>query len=64
MKLRFKLDGTKITRAKACELAGKERLERMIKESRETMKEDPLIENDYWLGAGVGMLTIEMDPWA
>lgn len=64
MKLRFKLDGKKVTREKVREIIGEERLDRMIKESRETMKEDPLIENDYWLGAGVGMLTIEMDPWA
>ena len=64
MKLRFKLDGKKVTRAKIKALVGEERLNKMISESKEAMREDPLIENDFWLGVGAGMLTIEMDPWA
>lgn len=62
MKMRFKLDGKKITRAKVKELIGEERLKNLIEETKETMREDPLIENDFWIGNG--MLTIDADPWA
>ncbi len=62
MALRFKLDGKKTTRAKVKALVGEERLKKMISEAKEAMREDPLIENDFWIGSG--MLTIEMDPWA
>ena len=63
MKLKFTVNGKKTSRKAVKELIGEERLNNMIKESKETMKEDPLIENDYWLGTGIGMLTIQMDPW-
>ena len=62
MKLLFKIDGKKTSRKAVKELVGEDRLNRMIKESKETMEQDPLIENDYWIGNG--MLTIQMDPWA
>ena len=62
MKMRFKLDGKKITRAKVKELIGEERLKNLIEETKETMREDPLIENDFWIGNG--MHTIDADPWA
>ena len=54
--MRFELDGKRISRKRAEELVGKERLAEMVKEAKETMKEDPYIENDWWIG--VGLLTI------
>lgn len=61
MKMRFSFNGEKTTRKAIKELVGEERLNRMIKEAKESMKEDPLIESDFWIGNG--MLTIELDPW-
>lgn len=63
MKMRFSINGQKVTRAAVKNLVGEKRLKEMIQEVKETMKEDPLIECDFWLG-GTGMLTIEADPWA
>ena len=64
MKMKFSIDGKKTTRKAVKAIIGEERLNEMIRISKETMKEDPLIENDFWLGTGTGMLTIELDPWS
>ena len=63
MKFKFFINGQKVTRAAVKNLVGEKRFEEIISEAKETMKEDPLIECDFWLG-GTGMLTVEADPWA
>ena len=57
MKTKFYLDGKKTTRKAVKELVGEERLKRMLKEAKETFREDPLVQNDFFLGKQ--MLTIE-----
>jgi len=58
MKTRFYLDGKKTTRKAVKELVGEDRLRRMTEEAKETFFEDPLVQNDFFLGRD-GMLTIE-----
>lgn len=58
MKTRFYLDGKKTTRKTVKELVGEDRLRRMTEEAKETFFEDPLVQNDFFLGRD-GMLTIE-----
>ena len=57
MTTKFYLDGEKITRKAVKELIGEERLKRIIEEAKETFLEDPLIQNDFFIGRG--MLTVE-----
>ena len=57
MTTKLYLDGKKTTRKTVKELIGEERLSRMLKEAKETFMEDPLIQNDFFLGRQ--MLTIE-----
>lgn len=57
MKTKFYLDGKKATRKAVKELVGEERLKRMLKEAKETFRDDPLVQNDFFLGKQ--MLTIE-----
>ena len=56
--MKFYLDGKRVTRKAVKEMVGDERLKRMINEAKETYKEDPMIQNDWWIG--YGMLTIEI----
>lgn len=58
MKTKFYLDGKKITKKALQERIGEERLKRLIQEAKETFLEDPLTQNDFYLGRD-GMLTIE-----
>lgn len=58
MRTKFYLDGKKITKKALQERIGEERLKRLVQESKETLLEDPLIQNDFYLGRE-GMLTIE-----
>lgn len=58
MRTKFYLDGKKITKKELQERIGEERLKRLVQEAKETFLEDPLIENDFYLGSE-GMLTIE-----
>lgn len=58
MRTKFYLDGKKITKKALQERIGEERLKRMLQEAKETFLEDPLIQNDFYLGRE-GMLTIE-----
>ena len=60
MKTNFYLDGKKTTKKKLVELIGQKRLDRMVEESEETFMEDPMIQNDFFLGS-LGMLTIEFE---
>mgnify|MGYP007070268209 CR=1 FL=1 len=57
MTTKFYLDGKKTTRKAVKELVGEERLKRMLTEAKEVFMEDPLIQNDFFLGRQ--MLTIE-----
>ena len=57
MKTTFYLDGKKTTRKAVKELLGEERLKRIIEEAKKTYLEDPLVQNDFFIGSG--MLTIE-----
>ena len=58
MRTKFYLDGKKLTKKALQERIGDERLKRMLQEAKETFMEDPLIQNDFYLGRE-GMLTIE-----
>ena len=58
MRTKFYMDGKKITKKALQERIGEERLKRMMQEAKETFLEDPLIQNDFYLGRE-GMLTIE-----
>ena len=57
MRTNFYLNGKKITRKAVKELVGEERLKEMLAEAKETFLEDPLTQNDFFIGNG--MLTIE-----
>ena len=57
MKTTFYLDGKKTTRKAVKELLGEERLNRILEEAKKTYLEDPLVQNDFFIGSG--MLTIE-----
>ena len=59
MKTRFYLNGKKTTRKAIKEQVGEERLGRILKEAKETLMEDPLIQNDFFIGSG--MLTIAFE---
>ena len=58
MRTKFYLNGKKITKKALQERIGEERLKRLVQEAKDTFLEDPLIENDFFLGRE-GMLTIE-----
>ena len=57
MTIKFYLDGKKTTRKAVKELIGEERLNRILKEAKETFMDDPLVQNDFFLGRQ--MLTIK-----
>ncbi|MBR2258188.1 MAG: hypothetical protein IJ899_12830 [Blautia sp.] len=57
MKTSFYLDGKKTTQKAMKELLGEERLKDILGQAKETFFEDPLIENDFYIGGGK-MLTI------
>ena len=57
MRTNFYLNGKKITRKAVKELVGEERLKEMLAEAKEPFLEDPLTQNDFFIGNG--MLTIE-----
>lgn len=58
MRTKFYLNGKKITKKVLQERIGEERLKKLVQEAKETFLEDPLIQNDFYLGRE-GMLTIE-----
>ena len=59
MRTKFYLDGKKITKKALQERIGEERLKKLVQEAKVTFLEDPLIQNDFYLGRE-GMLTIEL----
>lgn len=59
MKTKFYLNGKKTTRKAIKEQLGEERLARMLKEAEAAFREDPLIQNDFFIGNG--MLTIAFE---
>ena len=58
MKTTIYLNGKKTTRKAINERIGEERLKKLVTDAKETFMEDPLIQNDFFLGKD-GMLTIE-----
>ena len=58
MRAKFYLNGKKITKKALQERIGEERLKRLVREAKETFMDDPLVQNDFFLGSE-GMLTIE-----
>ena len=60
MKTKFYLNNKKITKKALQEMLSKEIIDRMIKESKEMFREDPLIENGYFLGS-IGNLVIKFE---
>lgn len=58
MRTKFYLNEKKITKKALQERIGEERMKRLIQEAKETFVEDPLVQNDFFLGSE-GMLTIE-----
>lgn len=59
MKTRFYLDGKKITKKAVKEMLGEERFNRILNEAKEVFREDPLVQNDFFIGNG--MLSIEFE---
>ena len=57
MRTTFYLDGKKITQKALKEQIGEERFKKILKEAKETFREDPLIQNDFFTGKG--MVTVE-----
>jgi len=51
------LDGKKISKKAACEMFGKEDMDKRIRDARAAFSEDPNEESSWWMGNG--MLTIE-----
>lgn len=51
------LDGKKISKKAACEMFGKEDMDKRIREAKEVFFEDPNEECSWWMG--IGMLTIK-----
>ena len=51
------LDGKKISKKAACEMFGKEDMDKRIRDAREAFSEDPNKESSWWMGNGI--LTIE-----
>ncbi len=59
MKTKFYLNGKKTTRKAIKEMLDEERLTRILKEAKEDFREDPLIQNNFFIGNGI--LTIEFE---
>lgn len=59
MKTTLYLDGKRVSRKKVVLLIGEERVKRILKNAEEAFIEDPLIQNDFFLGA-YGMLTVKI----
>ena len=59
MKTKFYLNGKKTTRKAIKEQVGEERLARMLKEAKETFFEDPLSQNDFFIGSGTLTIAFE-----
>lgn len=55
------LNGKKASKKAVEEKVGAERLKKMIESAKETHREDPLIQHDFFLGGLNGMLTIEFE---
>ena len=57
--MKFFQDDKKISRRKAEEICGKERLNEMVKDAKATFMEDPLLEASWYMGSN-GMIRIEI----
>ena len=59
MKTSFYLNGKKISKKQVIEKVGEERLKRMLKQAKEEFKNDPYVDNSWFVGNG--MLSIEFN---
>ena len=59
MRTTLYLNGKKVSKKAVVSIIGEDRLERILREAEETFLEDPLIQNDFFLGAD-GMLTVKI----
>ena len=51
--MKLYLNGKKISQKEVKEMLGEERFKRMLKDSKETFKEDPFREISYFVGKGI-----------
>lgn len=51
--MKLYLNGKKITQKEVKEMVGEERFKKMLKDSKELFKEDPLIEISFFVGKGI-----------
>lgn len=51
--MKLYLNGKKITQKAVKEMLGEERFKKMLKDSKELFKEDPLIEISFFVGKGI-----------
>lgn len=59
MRTKLYLNGTKITKKAAIELVGEQTFKGMLAEAKNTFMNDPLVENDFFIGHG--FLTIRFE---
>lgn len=57
MKTVYRLDGLRVAKKVLVDKLGAERVKRMTADAVATFRQDPLVQNDFWVG--FGMLTIE-----
>lgn len=57
MRTIIELNGKKISKKAASEKFGKEEMDRMIREAKEALAEDPLEETSWWVGEGMLSIT-------
>ena len=53
------INGKKTTLKDAVAIVGDKELKRMVSQAKKTFKEDPFIQNDFYLGIRKGILTID-----
>jgi hypothetical protein len=58
MTTKYYLNGKRVTRKALRTAIGEDRLQRILKEAKESFMRDPLVQNDFFLGS-VGMLSVE-----
>ena len=51
--MKLYLNGKKISQKEVKEMLGEERFKRMLKDAKDTFKEDPLIEISFFVGKGI-----------
>lgn len=59
MRTKLYFNGKKTTKASVVSMIGKELFEKFLAESKKVHRDDPNVDNSYWLGNGI--LTIDFD---